>query len=422
MPKQFEFRNDNGETLSGVLDEPTSGERRGVALFAHCFSCGKNVLAASRVSRGLRDRGFTVLRFDFTGIGESEGEFADTNFSTNANDLRAAINAMRQQGMAPEILIGHSLGGAAVLDIADEIEEVKLVATIGAPSEPRHVVHLFDDAAMQQIEQTGEAQVSLGGRPFTIKKQFLDDVTEASVLKKLGASRKPLLICHSPSDSIVNIDNAQKIYQAAKHPKSFVSLDGADHLLSGKEDAEFVASIVSSWAVRYLGASDSAVQQLRAGTANETTKTEDDETGVVTVTERNKVFTQDVSAGGHRLVADEPASAGGDDLGVTPYDLLLAALGACTSMTLRMYAKRKGLDVDNIQVKLKHDRIHAADCESCEDQPGKVDQIRRWIRIEGDLTDAQRQRMLEIADMCPVHRTLHNQKQITSEFLEISDS
>ena len=406
MPRKFEFKNRNGETLSGSLEEPTAGPLRGVALFAHCFSCGKNVLAASRVARGLRDRGFTVLRFDFTGLGESEGEFADTNFSTNVDDLRAAIDAMRQQDMAPNILIGHSLGGAAVLDLADEIEEIKLVATIGAPSEPRHVAHLFDENAMQQIEATGQAEISLGGRPFTIKKQFLDDINETSVLKKLGSSQKPLLICHSPIDRVVGVDNAQKIYRAAAHPKSFVSLDGADHLLSKKEDAEFVSSIIATWAARFVGSPEPAK------TAEPT-----DDHGGVTVTERDKVFTQDISAGKHHIVADEPTSMGGADLGVTPYDLLLAALGTCTSMTLRMYAKRKGLNVDNIQVKLEHNRIHASDCEGCEDQSGKVDQIRRLIRIEGDLTDAQRQRMLEIADMCPVHRTLHNQKQITSELM-----
>ena len=368
-------------------------------------------MAASRVSRGLRERGFAVLRFDFTGLGESEGEFADTNFSTNVDDLRAAAEAMRQQQMAPDILIGHSLGGAAVLFLANEIEEVKLVATIGAPSEPRHVVHLFNEKAIDEIEQTGQAEISLGGRPFTIKKQFLDDVTETSVLKKLQVNRKPLLICHSPSDKVVEIDNAEKIYRAAKHPKSFVSLDNADHLLSGREDAEFVASVVASWAARYLGLLNP--QPTKNASA--------DHHGGVTVTERNKVFTQDIAAGRHHLVADEPTSAGGDDLGVTPYDLLLAALGTCTSMTLRMYAKRKGLEVNNIQVKLQHDRIDAADCESCEDQTGKVDQIRRLIRLDGDLTDAQRQRMLEIADMCPIHRTLNNQKQITSELMDAED-
>jgi len=274
------------------------------------------------------------------------------------------------------------LGGAAVLDLADEVEEVKLVATIGAPSEPRHVAHLFDETAMQQIEETGQAEISLGGRPFTIKKQFLDDINETSVLKKLGASKKPLLICHSPIDRVVGVDNAQKIYRAAAHPKSFVSLDGADHLLSKKEDAEFVSSIIATWAARFVGSPEAA----------EATESTDDHAS--------------------------PTAVGGADLGVTPYDLLLAALGTCTSMTLRMYAKRKGLNVDNIQVKLEHNRIHASDCESCEDQAGKVDQIRRLIRLEGDLTDAQRQRMLEIADMCPVHRTLHNQKQITSELMD----
>lgn len=410
MPTKFEFKNLNGDSLSGYLEQPGSGRSRGVALFAHCFSCGKNVLAASRVSRELRDRGFTVLRFDFTGLGESEGDFADTNFSTNVEDLRAAIDALRQENMAPEILIGHSLGGAAVLYLAEEIEEVKLVATIGAPSEAKHVVHLFDESALQQIEATGQAQVSLGGRPFTIKKQFLDDVTETSVLKKLEASRKPLLICHSPIDKVVGIDNAEKIYKAARHPKNFVSLDGADHLLSQKDDADFVASVIASWASRYVSNSEATPEKPEA--------TSQDHHGGVTVTERNKVFTQDVVAGAHQLVADEPKSVGGDDLGVTPYDLLLAALGTCTSMTLRMYANRKGLEVENIQVKLEHNRIHAADCETCEDQPGKVDQIRRMIRIDGDLTEAQRQRMLQIADMCPVHRTLNNQKQITSELMQ----
>ena len=409
MPRKFEFKNQNGENLAGTLEEPTVGPARGVALFAHCFSCGKNVLAASRVSRGLRDRGFAVLRFDFTGLGDSEGEFADTNFSTNVDDLRAAIDAMRQNDIAPNILIGHSLGGAAVLFLADEVEEVKLVATIGAPSEPKHVVHLFNETAIDEIEKSGQAEISLGGRPFTIKKQFLDDVTETSVLKKLQSSQKPLLICHSPVDRVVGIDQAQKIYRAANHPRSFVSLDGADHLLTDKNDADFVASVVASWAARYLGSAEPEGKK---------TESVDEHRAGVTVTERNKVFTQDITAGRHHLVGDEPTSVGGDDLGMTPYDLLLAALGTCTSMTLRMYAKRKGLEVDNIRVNLQHNRIHAEDCESCEDQSGKVDQIRRQIRIKGDLTDKQRQRMLEIADMCPVHRTLHNQKQITSEFMD----
>ena len=252
MSRKFEFKNHDGETLSGVLEEPADKPSQGVALFAHCFSCNKSVLAASRITRGLRDRGFSVLRFDFTGLGQSEGDFANTNFSTNVDDLRAAVDAMRKINLAPEILVGHSLGGAAVLYLANEIPEVKLVATIGAPSEAQHIIHLFDETALASIEKTGQAEVSVGGRPFTIKKQFLDDVTETSVREKLKASRKPLLIFHSPTDTIVGIDHAEKIYHAAHHPKSFISLDGADHLLHGKGDAEFVASVVASWAARYV--------------------------------------------------------------------------------------------------------------------------------------------------------------------------
>ena len=252
MAREFEFKNTAGDTLSGSLEEPASGTTQAVALFAHCFSCNKNVLAASRVCRGLRDRGFAVLRFDFTGLGKSEGDFANTNFTTNLADLRAAINALRQAGLAPEVLIGHSLGGAAVLYLADEVEEVKLVATIGAPSEPAHVANLFSESQLEQIESDGQAKISLGGEPFTIKKQFLDDINGTSLLAKLDGSRKPVLICHSPVDTIVGIDNAKKIYQAAHHPKSFVSLDGADHLLRDKADAEFVASVIATWASRYL--------------------------------------------------------------------------------------------------------------------------------------------------------------------------
>ena len=251
MSHKFEFKNHGGETLSGVLEEPVSGPSRGVALFAHCFSCNKNVLAASRVARGLRDRGFSVLRFDFTGLGQSEGDFANTNFSTNVEDLRSAIDAMRQADLAPGILVGHSLGGAAVLYLASEIPEVQLVATIGAPSEAKHIIQLFNEASLESIEKTGQAEVSVGGRPFTIKKQFLDDITETSVREKVKTSRKPLLIFHSPTDKIVGIDHAEKIYHAAHHPKSFVALDGADHLLSEKDDAEFVASVVANWAARY---------------------------------------------------------------------------------------------------------------------------------------------------------------------------
>ena len=405
MNTKFEFKNHDGVTLAGALEEPTM-PRRGVAVFAHCFTCHKNVLAASRVSKGLRDQGFAVLRFDFTGLGQSEGDFANTNFSTNLDDLRSAIAALKDNGMTVDLLVGHSLGGAAVLAVAHEFEDVKLVATIGAPSDPAHVLHLFDDEAISKIKQDGQAEVSLGGRPFSVRNEFIEDVNSAKLLENLAPNRKPLLICHSPTDSIVSVDHAQKIYQAAKHPKSFVSLDGADHLLRKAEDATFVANLISTWAARYLSSGEQPTAESLFP-----------ESGVL-VAERGGSLTQDIYAGVHRLIADEPASVGGANLGGTPYDLLLAALGACTSMTLRMYANRKGLKIDDIKVQLLHSRIHADDCETCEDQKASVDRIERIITINGILTQAQRDRMLQIADMCPVHRTLMNQKEITSRYAD----
>ena len=407
--KKFEFKNRDGVTLAGALEEPAV-PRRGVAVFAHCFTCHKNVLAASRVSKGLRDQGFAVLRFDFTGLGQSEGDFANTNFSTNLDDLRSAITALKEDGMTVDLLIGHSLGGAAVLAVAQEFEDVKLVATVGAPSDPAHVLHLFDESAISKINEDGQAEVSLGGRPFSVRKEFIEDVNKAALLEKLSENRKPLLICHSPTDSVVSVDHARKIYEAAKHPKSFVSLDGADHLLRNTEDATFVATLIASWATRYLGGDDLSGKSTASDNQSP-------ETGVL-VAEREGGLTQDIYAGAHHLIADEPAGVGGANLGGTPYDFLLAALGTCTSMTLRMYAKRKGLEIDEIKVHLLHNRIHADDCETCEDQKGLVDQIERVITLKGNLTQEQRDRMLQIADMCPVHRTLMNQKEITSRYAE----
>ena len=410
MNAKFEFKNRDGVTLAGALEEPTT-PRRGVAVFAHCFTCHKNVHAASRVSKGLRDHGFAVLRFDFTGLGQSEGDFANTNFSTNLEDLRSAINALKDDGMTVDLLVGHSLGGAAVLAVAHEFEDIKLVATIGAPSDPAHVLHLFDDNAISKIKANGQAEVALGGRPFTVRKEFIEDVNEVSLIEKLSSNRKPLLICHSPTDSIVSVEHARKIYEAAKHPKNFVSLDGADHLLRNAEDATFVATLISTWATRYLAAD----QDVPAEDSSDTTMAP--ESGVL-VAERDGGLTQDIYAGAHHLVADEPAGVGGANLGGTPYDFLLAALGTCTSMTLRMYAKRKGLEVDEIKVELQHSRIPSDDCEPCDDQKGLVDRIERIITLRGNLTEAQRNRMLQIADMCPVHRTLMNQKEITSRYAE----
>jgi len=391
-----------GTALAARLDLPP-GKPTAFALFAHCFTCSKDTLAASRISAALTARGVAVLRFDFTGLGGSEGEFANTNFSSNVADLVAAAAWLRMHHEAPKLLIGHSFGGAAVLAAAPEIPEATAVATIGAPFEPAHVKHLLAPA-LSEIEAAGEATVELAGRTFRVKKQFLDDIGGRNSREAIGNLRKALLIFHSPRDTTVSIDNAAQIFMAAKHPKSFVSLDDADHLLTRREDASYVAAVLAAWVSRYLGAPAMEGRPIVAG-----------EPGVVTVTEtREGKFTQAIQAGKHRLRADEPASVGGMDTGPSPYDLLLAGLGACTAMTVRMYADVKQLPLDKVTVRLRHDKVHAQDCAECETREGKIDRIEREIELAGGLDEAQRVRLLEIANKCPVHRTLHSEVWIST--------
>jgi len=401
MPaERFDFVSTQGQRLAALLDMP-AGEPRAYALFAHCFTCGKDVHAARRIAQALTALDIAVLRFDFTGLGSSEGEFANTTFSSNVADLVAAAGALRGARRAPAILIGHSLGGAAVLAAAADVPEARAVVTIAAPSDPAHVTGLFRDR-IADIAQQGEIEVSLEGRRFRIRRAFLDDVAEQNLREKIARLHKALLIFHSPTDNRVGIENASRIFEAAKHPKSFVSLAGADHLLGRLSDATYVAKLIAAWAERYLD-----LPEPRPETAD----------GDVMVSEtRRGLFQQEVRIGRHRLLADEPASVGGLDSGPGPYDLLLAGLGACTSMTLRLYAERKSLPLDRVSVRLSHSKIHAADCETCETKEGMLDRIERVITIEGDLDDAQRERLLEIADKCPVHRTLSSEIEIkTSE-------
>jgi putative redox protein len=397
---RFDFQNSRGETLAGRLESPAVVPRA-FAIFAHCFTCSKNVHAAARVARELAQHGIAVLRFDFTGLGNSEGDFANSNFSSNVGDLIAAAAALRERAAAPGLLVGHSLGGAAVLMAAKEIPEVKAVATIAAPSEPAHVSHLFGDT-VAAIEEDGAALIHLGGRELRIEKQFLEDLKANRLANSLPSLGKPLLLFHSPADTVVSIEHARKLYQAARHPKNFISIDGADHMLSEKADASFVATTLAAWASRYLGDAH--------GQATPATDSQ-----VVEVTAQAGALAQTIRAGKHVLVADEPPSVGGSDAGPTPHDLLLASLGACTSMTLQMYANRKRWPVDGIAIRLKHRRIHASDCESCEARDGYIDCIEKDIVVSGDLDDAQIKRLAEIADRCPVHRTLQGKKEITTQ-------
>jgi putative redox protein len=399
--ERFNFPNATGEQLAATLDLPL-GKPTAYALFAHCFTCGKDNLAAKRIAERLTFHGIAVLRFDFTGLGASEGEFANTHFSSNVDDLVAAADHLRKTYDAPAILIGHSLGGAAVLAGSHKIPESRAVVTIAAPNDPGHVAGLFKEQ-VETIRAQGEVEVELAGRPFHIKREFLDDVAERKLDACLATLRKALLVFHSPTDDLVGIYNASHIFGAAKHPKSFVSLAGADHLLSQKSDAVYVANVIAAWAERYL-------DQPEIMTEGQVLE------GLVLVRETHAgKFQQGILTGPHRLLADEPVKLGGLDSGPGPYDYLLAGLGACTSMTIRLYADFKKIPLENVSVRLNHEKkIHTKDCEDCENKVTKVDHIDRAITLEGPLDAEQRKRLMEIADKCPVHQTLESKIEIST--------
>ena len=441
MPTQrLTFTNSQGDDLAARLDTPEDSEPSAYVLFAHCFTCSKNLNAVGNISRALTERGFGVLRFDFTGLGESGGDFADTNFSSNVADLICAADMLEKRFAAPSILLGHSLGGAAVLQAAGDIDAVEAVATIGAPHDPEHVTHLLDDS-IEKIERTGIANVTLAGRSFTIKKQFLDDLEATSMSDRIRSLNRAMMVFHSPVDKTVGIDNARKIFEDAKHPKSFVSLDHADHLLTDEATSRYVGTMVAAWASKYLDIQPKPTTPVDQDTARAATNgapngaangspngapngapdgdgfVEESVDGTRTVTGQ-QLYRTAVQSGTHRLIADEPTSMGGQNLGPTPYDLLLSALGTCTGMTLRMYADRKEWPLEEAIITLTHSKIHAKDCENCESETGKVDRIERRIEVTGDLSPEQRERLLEIADKCPVHRTLHGEIVVNSELVD----
>jgi uncharacterized OsmC-like protein/alpha/beta superfamily hydrolase len=401
--ERFQFTGSEGQQLAASLDLPER-EPLAYALFAHCFTCGKDVLVAKRIAEALAAKGIAVLRFDFTGLGSSEGDFANSTFSSNVADLVRAADHLRETREAPAILIGHSLGGAAILAAAGHIPEAKAVVTIAAPSDPAHVTGLFADR-IEDIRKHGKVEVSLAGRPFHIRREFLDDIAEHGLMTHVAKLHKALLVMHAPTDDTVSIDNATRIFVAAKHPKSFVSLAGANHLLTGKRDATYAGDVIAAWAEHYLD----PVAPEQAADRGEAPR------NVVVRETRNSKFQQTVSIGPHRMLADEPVAAGGEDTGPGPYDFLLAGLGACTSMTMRMYADRKSLPLERVTVTLKHSRIHAEDCAECETKAGMLDQIERVIAMEGALDAEQRGKLMEIADKCPVHRTLTSEIHIVTQ-------
>jgi len=400
ITEKFQFTGKNGQKLDGRLEKPKGRDVKAIALFAHCFTCTKSSKAAVRITSALAARGIATLRFDFTGLGASEGTFSQSGFESNMSDLVAAANALAEGPGAPSIIIGHSLGGAAVIAAAEQIEHAKAVVTVGAPFEVDHVLHQLGDD-LEKVEKHGEAEVSIGGRPFVVDQAFVEETfnqPQAERLQKLG---KALLVLHAPDDDIVGLKNAGKIFTAARHPKSFMALDGADHLLTAEGSAEYAAQIIAAWVTPYIGA-EAAQAETRP------------HKGIVRVGTAGGKFTQNIQTETHDFLGDEPKSFGGDDLGPTPYDFLLAALGSCTSMTIKMYADRKKIPLEAVEIELEHSRDHVDDCADCSNTENRIDVIDRSIRMTGDLSDEQRHRLLEIADRCPVHRTLENHIEIHS--------
>lgn len=395
--QRITFKNSSNETLSGIIDFPLLNRPRAFVLFAHCFTCSKNLKSVVNLSQSFTQYGMAVLRFDFTGLGQSQGDFSDTNFSSNLSDLQDAYHYLESVYEAPKILVGHSLGGAAALHVARSLDKVQAVATIGAPSTPEHVTHLLA-SGREELEANGEAEINIGARPFRIKKQFLDDLEDKTDHENIKTLKKPLLILHAPQDTVVGIDNAQEIYEKAKHPKSFISLDKADHLLTSENDATYVGMMIAHWALRYLDTKEPIASPE----------------GEVWARLAGQGFATELTAATHHLIADEPIEVGGTDLGPTPYGYLLSALGACTAMTLRLYAKAKQLPLTEVGVKLTHDKIHKEDGEQG-GKSSKIDQINIQLTLEGDLSASQRKRLLEIAEKCPVHKTLKNIPEIRIE-------
>ncbi len=400
--QKIAFTNSKGITLSAKLELPTHQHPKAYAIFAHCFTCNKNLTAVRNIARALNKHGFGVMRFDFTGLGESEGNFSNTNFSSNIKDIEDVARFMEKELEAPTLLIGHSLGGAAAIFSSKSIASIQAVVTIGAPSAPQHVQHLFQNS-LETIKQEGSAQVNIGGRSFPISQQFIEDISAKNMTEILSTLKKPLLIMHSPQDSIVEIKNAAEIYAAAKHPKSFISLDGADHLLSNKKDSVYAGNVIAEWASRYINPAEKEALHTN-------------EQVVVSIGE--DAYTTDILAAGHLLVADEPEALGGNNFGPAPYDYLLTSLGACTAITLRMYAERKKWNLEKAIVHLTHRKDYANNLNPNEKSTIKLDHITRKIELYGALDEAQKKRLLQIADKCPVHQLLHKPVQVETILIE----
>lgn len=398
------FPNRHGQTLTGRLEQPIDGAPAAFALFAHCFTCSKDLKAIREIARVLGRAGVATLRFDFTGLGDSEGDFAETSLSHNVTDLLDAAAFLEERYQAPSLLLGHSFGGAAVLQAAGDLPSVQAVATIAAPFDPNHITNLLR-GARETAEAEGEVVVTIAGRSFELRREFFDDLAETAVRERLRSLGRPLLIMHSPADKVVGLENAQLLFEAAEHPKSFVALGDADHLLTREGDTRYVGELIAAWAARYIGRREAPAWQQDIHDNRTVVRTEGE-------------LRTEAMTNGFGLVLDEPVASGGTNTGPNPYDLLATALAACTSMTLRLYADRKKWPLEAVMVDVRHHKAHVEDCESCERSPARIDMFEKQIRLEGELDEAQRERLLEIADRCPVHRTLTSEVRIRTALVD----
>ena len=401
---KLKIANKNGHNLNAYLELPANQKPNYYAIFAHCFTCSSTLSAVRNISNALTTHGFGVIRFDFTGLGRSEGEFAESHFSGNVSDLLAVHEYVKEHYEAPSLLVGHSLGGAAVLVAASQLDDIKAVATIGAPATVSHVKHLFSHN-IHNIPENTDVQVNIGGRPFVINQDFISDFDKTDLPTIVKNLRKPLLILHSPIDTIVGIENAKQLYINAHHPKSFVSLDNADHLLTDARDSRYAGNMIGTWVARYFPKQE-----------NEMLDTEGEQlVGHLNLVEDN--FTTKIQMKNHNMIADEPISVGGDDFGPSPYQLLYASLAACTTMTLKMYADRKQWDLQEVFVYISHSKKKNTELGIELEKPTRIDYITKKLKFVGNLTDEQKQRLKEIAAKCPVHKTLASQVVFESEVI-----
>ncbi|MBR9846350.1 MAG: OsmC family protein [Algicola sp.] len=404
--KKLQISNKKGIKLQAYLELPANQKPNYYAVFAHCFTCSSTLSAVKNISRSLTNHGFGVLRFDFTGLGRSEGEFSDSYFSANVDDLIAVNDYLKANYKAPSLLVGHSLGGAAVLVAASKLDNIEAVSTIGAPATINHVKHLFSHD-IDNIQEQGLMKVNIGGRPFHIDEDFVSDFDKTDLPSIVKNLRKPLLIMHSPIDTIVGIKNAEQLYLHAHHPKSFISLDDADHLLSNSEDSSYVGNVIGAWVERYFESKENTMLNTEG------------EQLVAHLNLKEDNFTTKIQTAKHNFIADEPTTIGGDDFGPSPYDFLSAGLAACTVMTLKLYAERKQWDLQEVYAYITYSKKHSEDLMLDLEKPSRIDHLLKKLVFVGDLDSSQKQKLKEIASKCPVHKTLITDTIIETEILDI---